>query len=258
MTLISSNLNSTNKLQLHGFNNLTKSFACSAYIINYVDAVFLSQYQQYIEKNFSAEQLSQLLLKLCDTIGATVLNIAKQDYQPQGSSATLLIADSKNFSAPETLVGHLDKSHICVHTYPEYHPNNGMMTIRLDFEISTCGVISPLNALNQLLLFCNADIVTLDYRVRGFTRNKLGEKLFQDHAIVSIQDFINTNYHQYYEMMDANMAENNLFNTKLMRKEFCLENYLFLQSIKDIKHNQALVCTILNKERKEIFYGRNI
>ncbi len=41
---------------------------------------------------------------------------------------------------PEAVVAHLDKSHICVHTYPESHPEGGLCTFRADIEVSTCGL----------------------------------------------------------------------------------------------------------------------
>lgn len=68
---------------------------------------------------------------------------------------------------PNSVVAHLDKSHICVHTYPESHPEGGLCTFRADIEVSTCGVISPLKALNYLIHQLESDIVTIDYRVRG-------------------------------------------------------------------------------------------
>ena len=43
--------------------------------------------------------------------------------------------------------------------------------------------ISPLNALDYLIGSFDSDIITTDYRVRGFTRNMEGEKLFMDHSI---------------------------------------------------------------------------
>ena len=43
------------------------------------------------------------------------------------------------------------KSHMCVHTYPEMHRDNGISTFRADIELATCGEISPLTALNYLL-----------------------------------------------------------------------------------------------------------
>ena len=51
----------------------------------------------------------------------------------------------------ESVVAHLDKSHVTVHTYPEYHPDNAISTFRVDIDVSTCGKISPLNALDYLI-----------------------------------------------------------------------------------------------------------
>ena len=48
----------------------------------------------------------------------------------------------------DAVVAHMDKSHITVHTYPETHPDNGIATFRADIDVATCGVISPLKALN--------------------------------------------------------------------------------------------------------------
>lgn len=77
----------------------------------------------------------------------------------------------------ETILAHLDKSHITVHTYPESHPDDGISNFSKDIDVSTCGRISPLKALNYLLRSFNADMVTLDYRVRGFTRDVNGQNI---------------------------------------------------------------------------------
>jgi hypothetical protein len=63
-----------------------------------------------------------------------------------------------------------------VHTYPEVHPDNGIATFRADIDVATCGLISPLKALNYLIETFESDIVIVDYRVRGFTREVRGEK----------------------------------------------------------------------------------
>ncbi len=77
-----------------------------------------------------------------------------------------------------------------MHTYPESHPDNGISTFRADIEVSTCGKISPLRALNYLLHSFESDIVIIDYRVRGFTRDVKGVKHYIDHKINSIQNFV--------------------------------------------------------------------
>ena len=90
----------------------------------------------------------------------------------------------------ETQLAHLDKSHVTVHTYPEYHPETCLATFRVDIDVATCGAITPLSTLDYLISSFDSDIITMDYRVRGFTRDVNGHKLFLDHNITSIQDYI--------------------------------------------------------------------
>ena len=138
---------------------------------------------------------------MVDIIGANILNIARQDYDPQGASVTILISEQPVTPTesqieespgplPETILGHLDKSHITVHTYPEIHPVDGIATFRVDIDVSTCGVISPLKALNYLIHQFDSDIVTVDYRVplvypcRTLTRQHLPDpRQPGDHAV---------------------------------------------------------------------------
>ena len=134
-----------------------------------------------------------------------------------------------NFSEPKTnaVVAHLDKSHITVHTYPESHPDKGISTFRADIDVSTCGEISPLKALNFLINSFSPDIVIADYRVRGFTRDVDGKKYYIDHKINSIQNYIAKETRDLYQMIDANVYQENIFHTKMILKEFDLDNYLF-------------------------------
>ncbi|HCC11373.1 MAG TPA: adenosylmethionine decarboxylase, partial [Atlantibacter hermannii] len=213
------------KLKLHGFNNLTKSLSFCIYDICYVKtAEERDGYIAYIDELYNANRLTEILTETCSIIGANVLNIARQDYEPQGASVTILVSeepvDPKLVDKtehpgplPEAVVAHLDKSHICVHTYPESHPENGLCTFRADIEVSTCGVISPLNALNYLIHQLESDIVTVDYRVRGFTRDINGMKHFIDHEINSIQNFMSEDMEALYDMMDLNVYQENIFHT---------------------------------------------
>ena len=45
----------------------------------------------------------------------------------------------------------------------------------------------------------------MDYRVRGFTRDVSGRKLFMDHKITSIQDYIMPDTLLNYDAMDINV-----------------------------------------------------
>lgn len=96
-------------------------------------------------------------------------------------------------------------------TYPEYHPENGISTFRADIDVSTCGRISPLRALNYLIHNFDSDIVIMDYRVRGFTGDVKGKKHFIDHKINSIQNFIARDTTELYQMIDVNVYQENIF-----------------------------------------------
>jgi len=262
---------------LHGFNNLSKTLSMSIFDICYAKTrEQVNEYIAYIDEVYDADRLTQILTDVTELIGANILNVARQDYEPQGASVTILISEEPvvaegiqyheepgplQADAPqkESVVAHLDKSHITVHTYPESHPENGISTFRADIDVSTCGRISPLRALNYLIHSFDSDIVTLDYRVRGFTRDIHGKKHFIDHKINSIQNHMSEDTRRRYEMIDVNVYQENIFHTKMLLKDFDLDNYLFGHGVDDYSP-QVLgrIEKALKKEMYEIFYGRNM
>ena len=245
------------KLKLHGFNNLTKSLSFNIYDICYArSGADHQEYIQYIDEAYNAERLTNILQQVASIIGAEVLNIAHQDYEPEGASVTMLICEEP---MKDSVVGHLDKSHITVHTYPETHPHHGISTFRADIDVSTCGVISPLKALNFLIGSFESDIVIMDYRVRGFTRNVRGRKHFIDHRINSIQDFLDRDVRHRYEMVDVNVYQEQMFHTKMRLRDLDLETYLFGAGVNDMSpQEQRRVRSWVKHEILEIFYGRNM
>ena len=216
------------KLRLYGFNNLTKALSFNIYDVCYAKSQREQQdYIQYIDKEYNSERLTNILTEMVEMIGAKILNISTQDFEPQGASVTVLIAEDELVPVGDTIVAHLDKSHLTVHTYPEYHPETSLATFRVDIDVATCGEITPLSTLDYLINSFDSDIITIDYRVRGFTRAVDGSKLFIDHKITSIQDFISPEILEKYDVVDLNVYEANLFHTKLLIKEIDLQNYLF-------------------------------
>ena len=259
------------KLKLHGFNNLTKTLSFNIYDICYARTpAHRSEYIEYIDEAYNAERLTDILIDVADIIGAKILNIAHQDYDPQGASVTMLISEVPISSEPisnpeapgplpEAVVSHLDKSHITVHTYPESHPDNGISTFRADIDVSTCGQISPLKALNYLIHRLESDIVILDYRVRGFTRDVRGRKHFIDHKINSIQNYLSRDTRERYGMIDVNVYQENIFHTKMMLKEVDLDDYLFGEGKDALSAaEQRKIRAQVNREMLEMFYGRNM
>ena len=248
------------KMKLYGFNNLTKSLSFNIYDVCYAKTQREQRdYIAYIDKQYNSERLVKILTDVTDMIGATVLNISSQDYEPQGSSVTILIAEETMVPAGDTTVAHLDKSHITVHTYPEYHPETCLATFRVDIDVATCGEITPLSTLDYLIGSFDSDIITMDYRVRGFTRDLEGRKLFMDHRITSIQDYIAQETLRKYDAVDINVYEANLFHTKMLIKEIDLQNYLFNSDVYELPPKTRLEITNnLRREMIEIFSERNI
>ncbi|MDO5733585.1 MAG: S-adenosylmethionine decarboxylase [Eubacteriales bacterium] len=308
----------TEKLSLYGFNNLTKTLSFNIYDICYAKS-FREQrdYLDYINEQYNSDRLTSILVKVCEMIGATILNISKQDYDPQGASVNILFAEepvnkerqdkSNNWgyysdgSGPispelekvktkgpklpppplqredlalasedsteskateaegETIHAHLDKSHITVHTFPESHPNRAISTFRVDIDVATCGTVSPIICLDYLIDSFESDIMTIDYRVRGFTRDTNGQKHFLDHPIRSIQDFISEEQLRRYDATDINVYQANLFHTRLMIKEIVLQNYLFNTDVYEIPPAHRLkIHEALQREMIDIYSGSNI
>lgn len=262
-------------MQLYGFNNLTKTLSFNIYDICYARTEREHRdYIAYIDEQYNSERITKIMIELAGKIGANILNISKQDYDPQGASVNLLLAEEpvpekevdescnqgKFFrDCDRYTIGHLDKSHITVHTYPEYYPDNNVSTFRVDVEVSTCGTITPLNTLDMLIASFDSDIITIDYRVRGFTRDNDGKKSFLDHKITSIQDFIDDATLKKYDAMDINVYQTNSFHTKMLIKEINLQNYLFNTDVYELLPKVRLEITDrLRREMIEIFSGMNI
>ena len=256
------------RLRLQGFNNLTKALSFNIYDVCYaVSEDERQRYIEYIDEAYNADRLTQILTDVAQIIGANILNVARQDYDPQGASVTILISEEPVIDKKaagkevisEAVVAHMDKSHITVHTYPETHPQNGIATFRADIDVATCGVISPLKALNYLIESFESDIVVMDYRVRGFTRDIKGKKHYIDHKINSIQDYLAKNIKSRYEMIDVNIYQENIFHTKMHLKEFDLDTYLFEEKARNLSFKERMrIEALLKREIEELFHGRNL
>jgi S-adenosylmethionine decarboxylase len=252
------------KIQIHGFNNLSKLLSLSLYLFSYGKTLTCQEKcLTYINDRYNSKYLSELLSNLASMIDANILNIALQDYQPHGASAALLVAEEiieyNNYDVTigkpivgKAVVGHLDKSHITVHTYPEQNYCNGICTFRADVDISTCGKISPLRVLNYLMQVFNPHLAIIDYQVRGFTRDIAGIKYYIDHSINSIQEYINLNIKKYYRMFDVNLKEENMFRTKMVKNKLLQSNYFGLSENMVATEEMHSIEVILQQEILDI------
>ncbi|BBM89178.1 s-adenosylmethionine decarboxylase [Spirochaetota bacterium] len=237
---------------LTGFNNISKSLTASFYHVVYTPAKeprdsFLLHCNRY----FSGDFLTTLLYKVSDLIGATVLHASKNNYDPLGASASLLIAeatpnstlprkssDQADFTPSElpdqvdvsrvsrqSELLHLDKSHLAAHTYPDSHLQRAHAWFRIDIDLSTCGEVNPLHALDTLLGELTPDVFTLDLRFRGFTLDQAGNYCFNDQSLVRFLPFINAAHQKLYQVKETCLGKHRVFMFKGIRADFTAPEY---------------------------------
>lgn len=247
------------KVKLTGFNNLQKSLSFNLY--DFAVAATQEQkesYAAYIYDRFSAEKIGELLKKIVDEIEAETLDVSVQDYEPYGASAMVLMGDIKgggdNPLAHAEVQMHLDKSHICAHTYPDFTEPNGIVSFRVDIELSTCGEITPLTALNSMFRFFDTDMVTIDYVVRGFTRDVKGRRIYMDHTLNSIRDYIDPAILESYECRELMLQNDNIWQLKMLRTDMPIEEYFAPDTAFSDREKKRYI-KLVRKEMQGLFHN---
>jgi len=205
-------------LSFHGFNNLAKSLDLNLYTVQRTATEEERRdFITYIDERFNSSNLRILMEEICSDIDATILGVSTYDYDPHGASALILLAE-EDINLHHKTTAHLDKSHISLHTYPEHHESIGISTFRLDITMSTCGNISPLTVMDKIFGFFEPDIAILDYRVRGYTRDIHGKKIFEDIKVDSLQECFGKNTLNEYTAEDFNRPDLRSYTTRLIHK----------------------------------------
>ncbi|RZA16123.1 MAG: adenosylmethionine decarboxylase [Proteobacteria bacterium] len=224
-------------IKLEGFNNLTKALSFNLYDFCVArNEAERESYVKYIYDKFSAKKVTGILTGICDIIEANVLAVSDQDYDPWGASSLVLMSDIKGsgVSGMTEVKMHLDKSHICAHTYPDFRADGQVCSFRIDIDIATCGEISPLNALNYMFEACEADVVIADYVVRGYTRDTAGRRVFMDHDLRSIQEYIDPKILEQYHCVDLSLQSENIWQTKMIRTKMDERTYFIENATVDL------------------------
>jgi S-adenosylmethionine decarboxylase len=251
------------RVRLQGFNNLTKvvSFNLYDFAAARTDAE-RKRYIRYLHERFSGARITAILSKIAEIIDAEVLSVSAQDYDPWGASSLVLMSDlghtqllGKSGERANFSVGaHLTKSHLCAHTYPDVLDPRGICTFRVDIDIATCGTIVPLRALDYMFESFESDVVMIDYVVRGFTRDTDGNRVYMDHTVRSIQDFIDPEVLAEYECQDLALPAQNIWQTKMIRTELNPAEYFAPGVDPDAAESRELL-DLLRREMAAIFHG---
>ncbi len=255
-------------VRLSGFNNLTKvvSFNLYDFAAARTDAE-RGRYVRYLHEHFSGARITAMLSKIAEIIDAEVISVSTQDYDPWGASSLVLMSDlghdeqvgridmhgdSQGEFCNVSVGAHLTKSHLCAHTYPDVLDPRGICTFRVDIDIATCGTIVPLRALDYMLESFENDVVFIDYVVRGFTRDTDGNRVYMDHTVRSIQDFIDPSTLADYECKDLALPTHNFWQTKMIRTDLDPKEYFVPGVDVDTPENRALL-ELIRREMAGIF-----
>lgn len=251
-------------VRLQGFNNLTKvvSFNLYDFVVARTEAE-REGYVRYLHERFNSERITAILREIARIIDAEVLSVSAQDYDPWGASALLLMSDLGHTRALQegkatlaaSVGAHLTKSHLCAHTYPDVLDPRGICTFRIDIDIATCGTIVPLRALDYMFESFENDVVIIDYVVRGFTRDSDGKRVYLDHTVRSIQDFIDPEVLAQYECEDLALPAQNIWQTKMLRTHLDAAEY-FTAGTDPFAPESRELFEWMRREMASIFYNR--
>jgi S-adenosylmethionine decarboxylase len=250
------------KIKLSGFNNLTKCLSFNLYDFAIArNEEQRADYVKYIGEKYSSAHIAEIARGICKIIEADVLDISTQDYDPFGASALVLMSDIKSSSPAASgaaVHAHLNKSHICAHTYPDIESKNGICSFRVDIDIATCGEINPMHALNYMFGSFESDVVIMDYVVRGYTRDTEGRKVYNDQPFNSIRDFVGQDIlGQYQKFEDLNIPPANIWQTKLLTLDLNRDEY-FVDPKDSARGDTAELLQQLRKEMREIYYMHQV
>ena len=250
------------EVRLTGFNNLTKvvSFNLYDFFVARTEEERLD-YVERIDEQFSAARITGILRKIAEIIDAEVLSVSDQDYDPHGASSLVLMSDlgheilkQAGPSGSTSVAAHLTKSHLCAHTYPDWTDPKGICSFRVDIDIATCGTIVPLRALDYMFESFENDIVIIDYVVRGFTRDAQGKRVYMDHTVRSIQDFISPEVVAKYSCEDLVLQNENIWQTKMLRRELEPREY-FPDGADPSSPENVQALDDVRREMVGIYYG---
>ena len=174
-----------------------------------------------------ARSVGRRFLPMLSTSSAPISGTSRVRTTTPGASVTILISRAAGHSdrqpdtksprtaLPDTILAHLDKSHITVHTLPKSirwtvsRPSAWTSTFHLRSDL-------PLKAWNYLIHQFDSDIVTVDYGSAASPATSRGASIFIDHEINSIQNYLSDDTREAYQMTDVNVYQENPFHTKML------------------------------------------
>ncbi len=250
-----------NKLKnkiIKNFSNINENINISIYNIYYINSKNTYKYYiNYINNIYNNKNLIKLIKKISKKTNSKILHTYKLNYKLKLNKKKKTINITKNI-----LLSYLyNNNNICIYTYIENYSKNKIYTIRTDINIYSCGLISPLNYINNIILFFKSDLININYIINGFTKDINGKKYFINNKISSVKNFIKKKIIKNYDFLEINIYQENLFNIKMIIKNINIKNYIFKNLIKKkyilSKKKKNKIIKSIFKEMYEIYYSKN-
>ncbi|MDG1206250.1 MAG: S-adenosylmethionine decarboxylase [Pseudomonadales bacterium] len=149
---------------MSNLSSITRSLSFNAHRLKvFEDSTTTDDWFRRLQEEYGEAEMECLLTSIADSLGAKVLNISTVPYEPFGASGTLMMGQQSQS------LGHLDASHIAVHSY--FDIGERFAHFRLELEISSCAG-DPGLQVQSLIERIQPDFLQIDYRVRGISWNK--------------------------------------------------------------------------------------
>ncbi|MEF9893286.1 MAG: hypothetical protein RR738_08150 [Anaerorhabdus sp.] len=231
-----------------GTNNLTKILSVNLYKIIYVDGE-KENYKKVFKETYPVKKIMDTICSVLQNDGLKIVNI----YEQKDLNEEFIVVSFSKESTTNTL----NCNQIQIHTVIEDNIEN-LIVMRFDIEEIVRKDNSALSILNDVVEMINADIVFVDYHVRGFIQDSTGRKYFNDSEIYSMKDFINADLLAKYDAHEMNISRSNIYHLKLVVNKINIQDYIADLNIEELNmQDEFKIKRTLNDEILTIFTNKN-
>ncbi len=218
---------------------MSQGIATESLTLNFFQVTYLRDlkgqkyYLDFLNKNYSLNFFEKILTQITKQINVQIIKKSDYRFEPFGTSFSFLIAE-KEINLEQQLF-HLDKSHVGVHTYYFFNAKKSLVTLRTEFDLASCGEISPLKIIPFLLKKINHQIVLVDFKARGgdFSKKKYTNFILQNN--------FPKNFQQDYFLQEKSLPLAKIYFLKAKKKNlFAKKNYFLFRQFNNSKEQNLI------------------
>ncbi len=231
-----------------GVNNLTKILSVNLYKVIYVEGE-KENGKKMLQESYPIKKIMDTICSVLQNDGLKIVHVYEQkDLYEE----FIVISFSKDKNSNT-----LNCNQIQIHTVIEDSATN-LVVMRIDIEEIVRKDNSALAILNNIVKMIEADVVLIDYHVRGFIQDSVGRKFFNDSEVYSMKDFINVNLLSKYDAHEMNILRSNIYHLKLVVNKINIEDYVTDLNVEELSMQEKFkVKRVINDEILTIFTNKN-